>query len=367
MKGRIWFSIAMTAIGTGLLVAAGFARRRAAGPRLRPRATARGGTLRDRLSTPTSTTSIRASPYFPHSWQMLNATQLKLLSFPDKEGAAGSRMRPEAAAGFPKVSRDGKTYTFTIKQGLQVLDGTAVTAANFARLLKRGAQPEACSRRRRRSSTTSRATGRERPDARRPPEEGRAGLPGPDDDAVLRGDPDEPADRRRGRRRPAVSAGPYYIREWKKNRLRRSSSATRTGTTPRSRGSRSTGRRTGRPDHFTIGHHARRAARASASEQRDRPRRRPAGRSTPRSRREFGINKGRFFIRKNLVFWYLALNNDSALFKNNVKLRQAVNHAIDRPQIVRQHGFLGGGRTDQILPPGMPGFKDGEHLPAPSA
>ena len=57
------------------------------------------------------------------------------------------------------------------------------------------------------------------------------------------------------------------------------------------------------------------------------------------------------------------MNNDSALFKGNVKLRQAVNYAIDRPQIVRQHGFLGGGRTDQILPPGMPGFKDGKNYP----
>ena len=52
------------------------------------------------------------------------------------------------------------------------------------------------------------------------------------------------------------------------------------------------------------------------------------------------------------------MNNESALFKGNAKLRQAVNWAIDRPQIVRQHGFLGGGRTDQILPPGMPGYKD---------
>ena len=32
--------------------------------------------------------------------------------------------------------------------------------------------------------------------------------------------------------------------------------------------------------------------------------------------------------------------------------------AIDRPSLVRQFGYLGGGRTDQILPPGMPGFKD---------
>jgi ABC-type transport system substrate-binding protein len=58
------------------------------------------------------------------------------------------------------------------------------------------------------------------------------------------------------------------------------------------------------------------------------------------------------------VFWYLALNTDQALFKNNAKLRQGLNHAVDRPAMVRQHGFLGGGRTDQVLPVGMPGFKD---------
>jgi ABC-type oligopeptide transport system substrate-binding subunit len=73
---------------------------------------------------------------------------------------------------------------------------------------------------------------------------------------------------------------------------------------------------------------------------------------------EFGINKGRFFVRQMTVTWYLALNTSRPLFRNNVQLRQAVNWALDRPQMVRQHGFLAGGRTDQILPPGMPGFKD---------
>jgi peptide/nickel transport system substrate-binding protein len=73
---------------------------------------------------------------------------------------------------------------------------------------------------------------------------------------------------------------------------------------------------------------------------------------------QYGINKSRFFVRKNLVFWYLNLNRDQALFKNNNKLAAAVGWAIDRPQMVRQHGFLAGGRTDQILPPGMPGYKD---------
>jgi peptide/nickel transport system substrate-binding protein len=73
---------------------------------------------------------------------------------------------------------------------------------------------------------------------------------------------------------------------------------------------------------------------------------------------QYGLNKQRFFIRKQMVAWYWAVNRDQPLFKNNNKLAAAVGYAMDRPQLVRQHGFLGGGRTDQILPPGMPGYKD---------
>ena len=40
-------------------------------------------------------------------------------------------------------------------------------------------------------------------------------------------------------------------------------------------------------------------------------------------------------------------------FKGNLNLRKAVNFAIDRPAMVRAGGYLGGKRTDQILPPAM--------------
>jgi len=55
------------------------------------------------------------------------------------------------------------------------------------------------------------------------------------------------------------------------------------------------------------------------------------------------------------------------LFKNNAKLGEAVNYAIDRPEMVRQHGALGGVRTDQILPIGFPGFKDANIYPLKGA
>ena len=105
MKGRFLFSIvAMTAIGAGLLLAAGFAQPASSStPQAAGKSEARGGTLRidQRRDFDYIDTSLA---YFSHSWQLLNATQLKLLSFPDLEGAAGSRMRAEAAAGFPRVS-----------------------------------------------------------------------------------------------------------------------------------------------------------------------------------------------------------------------------------------------------------------------
>jgi hypothetical protein len=41
---------------------------------------------------------------------MEDAVQLNLLGFPDKDGAAGSRLRAEATVGLPFVSKDGKTY-----------------------------------------------------------------------------------------------------------------------------------------------------------------------------------------------------------------------------------------------------------------
>jgi ABC-type transport system substrate-binding protein len=49
------------------------------------------------------------------------------------------------------------------------------------------------------------------------------------------------------------------------------------------------------------------------------------------------------------------MNQDQPLFHNNDKLRQAVNWAIDRPQMVRQHGAKAGVVTSQILPYGFPG------------
>ena len=75
-----------------------------------------------------------------------------------------------------------------------------------------------------------------------------------------------------------------------------------------------------------------------------------------------GINKSRFFVKSQTTLWYVAMNNSRGIFQNNLKLRQAVSHAIDRRFMVAQHGYLAGKRTDQFLPYSMPGFKKLQHL-----
>ena len=71
-----------------------------------------------------------------------------------------------------------------------------------------------------------------------------------------------------------------------------------------------------------------------------------------------GINRGRFWVRPDLLVWRVDMNNSRGIFQNNPRLRRAVNFAIDRRFMVAQHGYLAGRRTDQFLPYGMPGFRE---------
>ena len=98
MKGRMLASVAMTAIGVSLLAAAMFAvdRQRAAAGRCRRRR--RAARSRSRTGA-TSTTSIRVSPYFSHSWNMMAASQLTLLYYPHTEGAGRQPPRRHGGAG----------------------------------------------------------------------------------------------------------------------------------------------------------------------------------------------------------------------------------------------------------------------------
>jgi ABC-type oligopeptide transport system substrate-binding subunit len=77
----------------------------------------------------------------------------------------------------------------------------------------------------------------------------------------------------------------------------------------------------------------------------------------------YGVNKGRVFVKPALIISYLVFNHDRPIFKNNVALKRAINFAIDRKALLAQSGYLAGKRTDQLLPPGMAGFRDADIYP----
>ena len=80
---------------------------------------------------------------------------------------------------------------------------------------------------------------------------------------------------------------------------------------------------------------------------------------------KYGINKGQFWVKPQLGVTYLAFNHDRPLFKGakGTDLAKAINYAIDRKAMLAQGGYLAGKRTDQILPPGIAGFRDANLYP----
>src|SRR5262245_15005195 len=72
------------------------------------------------------------------------ATALKLVNWPDRPDPAGTRLVLEAASSVA-VSNRGKTYTFVIRKGLRFSDGSPVTARSFAYAIDRTANKQLAS------------------------------------------------------------------------------------------------------------------------------------------------------------------------------------------------------------------------------
>src|ERR1051325_10643669 len=134
MNRRLWLSATAAVIGASMLVAATFA---GAASSKADNAAKKGGTLRLNMSGTDVDFSDPSLAYGVQSWQIEYATALKLYNYPDKPKPLGGKIQPEGAAGFPVVSKDGKTYTITIRSGYKFNDGTPVTAKNYAFAINR--------------------------------------------------------------------------------------------------------------------------------------------------------------------------------------------------------------------------------------
>jgi ABC-type oligopeptide transport system substrate-binding subunit len=76
-------------------------------------------------------------------YQIEFATCAKLLNYPDEPPPQGLRLRPEVAAAMPKVSPDGRTYTFKVRPGYRFSppSNQLVTAQTFRASIERALSP----------------------------------------------------------------------------------------------------------------------------------------------------------------------------------------------------------------------------------
>jgi peptide/nickel transport system substrate-binding protein len=365
MEKKLWLSVAAAAVGTGLLIAA-----TATAAPSKPVKAASGGTLITELNSDVDYTDPQLTYYQP-SWEMQYATACKLMNLPDKEAPAGGEVQPEVAAGFPVVSKDGKTYTFTIRSGFKFSNGQPVTAQNFKYAIDRLANPKLASSTAflgadiivgmqneldGKASSVSGVTAKGNkltiklthaaPDllARltTPPFQAiPASLAANVDPAGVNSYP---------------SCGPYYYAARTPNR------SITIKKNPFYKGPRPHNVDT---IQVNIGNSPdviyQNVARGTTDYAED-------GLNPTvwaSIAQKYGINKKQFFVRPEVSVDYLALNHDPGrLFhgSSGTELAKAVNYAVDRHAYVAQRGFLAGAKTNRILPPGMAGITNAQEV-----
>ena len=356
---------AVAALALGSVLAVGSVQPPAAGS---VRKVAReGGTFRVNLGAGAFDYIDPALAYGSASWAVLETVCANLMTYPDKSLPEGFRLVPDVARAYPRASGGGKTWTFTLRSGFRFSDGSHVRASAFARAINR-----------------TLAQGVDSPGAQYTQdivgaEDVRAGRTQSASGVIARGNtlivrlkrpvpdfpartsmpffcavpPALPADAEGVGAFPG--AGPYYVAEYRPgSRIVIERNRYYGGTRPHHVDRFLVDLKTTSPNgvldeiergDVDWGHTAREVYF-------------DPGR---RLRAKYGVNKSRYFVKAGVNFRGYALNTSRPLFRNNARLRQAVNFAIDRSSL---DGGGGRGRlTDQYLPPSMPGFKDARIYP----
>jgi ABC-type oligopeptide transport system substrate-binding subunit len=364
MSRRLWLSAITAALGAILLVAAGFASAAS-----KSSAAKKGGTMRMNMSATDVDFTDPSLAYGTISWQIEYATALKLVNYPDKAPPLGGRLQPEAAVGMPIVSKNGKQYTFKIKSGLKLSNGEKVTAKNFQkaifRALTKSMQSPAV-------PFIGDIVGADKMIA---------GQANTASGVVARGNtlilkltqPDggmlsklampffQALSLRMANDPKGVdsypSGGPYYISQRIPNRK------ITLKTNPFYKGPRPHNVST---FDITVNTNLDQSLLQVKANQVDYD----MGGLPPTAHADlaktYGVNKGQYQVHQLVETDYVALNTSRPTF-GSATMRKAANFAIDRPAMLRVRGAFAGKRTDQILPPGMGGFKDVKAYPLKGA
>jgi ABC-type transport system substrate-binding protein len=361
MHKKLWLSMVMAIIGASLLATVALATpAKNSAPAVKHFAKA-GGTFVVENSTDVDYTDPGLD-YLSTGWELQYATACKLMNYPDKNGAQGSQLVPELAAGFPVVSNNGKVYKFTVRTGYKFSNGQAVTAASVAAAFNRNANPklqspaqpflsdiagaDAMINGKASSISGIKVAGNTITftlTAAAPDFIARTSMP------FFQAIPSSLATQLDPNGANAYpSCGPYYFADRVPNK-----SITL---------KRNTFYKGPRPHNvneidFKIGNTLDVIEQNVKSGTTD-----YAAQGIPPNdykaiADQYGVNKGQFWVKPQLGVFYLAMNHDRPLFKNNIKLKQAVNFAIDRRALVAQSGYLAAPRADHILPPGIAGSR----------
>src|SRR5436853_5345422 len=365
MTKKLLLAVAMALVGAGLLVAAATASSTSkAKPAKAVTGAKTGGTLKVEDDSDFDYVDPQLD-YLSSGWEVQFVTQVKLFDFPDKNGAAGKQLVPEGAAGFPIISKDGKTYTFKIRPGFRFSNGKPVTAQSYAYAMLRGLNPKMSSPAA--QFLTDIVAGAQAYNTGKAqqvsgiqvvnPSTLRIKLTQPAPDLIARTsmaffsatDTSVPIDPAGVNTYP--SAGPYYIASRTPNRqviLKRN---------PYYKGSR--------PHNFDtidieIGNTLETIQLDVESGKTDYAQSGVPASSYSQIAQKYGVNKSQFFVFAQLGTSYLAFNHDRPLFKGKAgtQVAKAINYATDRHALVIQAGAYACKRNDHILPPGINGYID---------
>jgi ABC-type transport system substrate-binding protein len=323
-----------------------------------PRAVKDGGTFRMALTTVAQFGTIDPA-LAGNEMLILESACAALMAYPDEPLPAGIQLAPDLAEDWPAISKDRRTYTFTVRKDARFSNGAPATARAFKRALERMMTPAIGSgaglfddilgaRKMLAGQTTTLAGAVAKGRVLRL----RLTKPVPDLPARLSllcaVPPTLPADPE-GAKAPLPSPAPYYVSEYVPGQR------VVMEENPYYRGSRP--------------HHVDRItieldADASVIDRVEKGELDYGGQTpdlTPRLAAlvgRYGINRSRVFVQPSTQRRMFFLNTARPLFRNNVKLRQALNFAVDRPAVGREFGRYATTPTDQYTSPLTPGFRN---------
>jgi peptide/nickel transport system substrate-binding protein len=299
--------------------------------------------------------------YTVEGWGIMWNVYLPLIGYTHANGPDGATIVPYLAKDLPKVSADGKTYSFVLKDGLKYSDGTPIKASDFAATIERdfkvdspgvgffgnivGADTFAKTKTGHISGITTDDSTGDITIKLNAPQGDFSNILATEFAALL--PPSTPA--KDQSTTPAPSSGPYMIKSYAPNKkaiLVRNpnfDAATFDGNVP-----------AGNPDMMTvdvIGDDTVALQRVISGQDDYDFHQIPPDRLAS-TQQKYG-DQIKIYTPANTYYFFM--NNRVAPF-DNVKVRQAVNYAINREALVRIYGGLAQ-PTENVLPPTYPQYK----------